>query len=80
MISDITNTKDIAIMSKKAERHRAAIAGENKFFTGKPCKYGHIAFRYMPSGSCSECTKEYAKNNRQMIKDLMKSSSRKGKK
>lgn len=25
--------------------------------TGKPCKYGHVADRYTPSGACTECLK-----------------------
>lgn len=29
--------------------------GETKFFTGKPCKNGHITYRYVQSGSCADC-------------------------
>lgn len=28
------------------------------YFTGKPCKRGHISERYMASKGCVECTKE----------------------
>lgn len=30
-------------------------AGESKYFTGKPCKRGHVALRYTCSGKCVEC-------------------------
>jgi hypothetical protein len=36
-------------------RTDAILAGENKYFTGKPCKNGHIAHRYVQSGSCELC-------------------------
>lgn len=36
-------------------RKDAAAAGEGQYFTGKPCKYGHIATRYTQSGTCSVC-------------------------
>lgn len=34
----------------------AKALGKNKYFTGIPCKRGHIAFRYA-GGGCSECLK-----------------------
>jgi hypothetical protein len=35
---------------------KAAIAlGENKYFTGKPCKNGHVAARYVQSATCELC-------------------------
>lgn len=30
-------------------------AGLKQFFTGRPCKHGHIAERHVSSGSCLEC-------------------------
>lgn len=38
-------------------RNLANAAGEAHYFTGKPCKYGHMAKRYASSGACFECTK-----------------------
>jgi hypothetical protein len=29
--------------------------GNPIYFTGKPCKHGHVAYRYTQSGTCSEC-------------------------
>lgn len=31
------------------------LAGENKYFTGKLCKNGHMSYRYVQSGSCYDC-------------------------
>ena len=42
-------------MSKAAERSKAKALGERFYFTGKPCKHGHIAKRYTDKGTCCEC-------------------------
>lgn len=39
------------------ERKEAAAAGLKKYNTGRPCKHGHIAERYVDSGACSACLK-----------------------
>ena len=39
----------------ETSRKAALLQGQIKFFTGKPCKYGHIAHRYVKSGNCSAC-------------------------
>ena len=36
-------------------RKQAMADGENKYFTGQPCKNGHMSFRYVQSGSCYDC-------------------------
>lgn len=36
-------------------RKLAVAAGVKKFFTGEPCKHGHVAYRYTQSGTCSAC-------------------------
>ena len=38
-----------------AERTEAKREGKSFYFTGKPCKYGHVAERYTLSGGCREC-------------------------
>lgn len=47
------------------ERTEAAKLGLSKYFTGRPCKYGHVAHRYTYNGNCSKCasmrTGSYAK-------------------
>lgn len=37
------------------KRAEAIAAGHNKYFTGKPCRHGHIAPRYTDSGACQDC-------------------------
>jgi hypothetical protein len=32
-----------------------------RYFTGKPCKHGHISERYTASGACVECSLIHAK-------------------
>lgn len=36
-------------------RREAAALGYKRFFTGKPCKYGHTSERYTSSGNCVDC-------------------------
>ena len=42
-------------MPEVISRRAAIQAGQNKYFTGEPCKNGHIALRYIQSGTCEEC-------------------------
>ena len=48
---------------KPTTRRQAKELGVGSYFTGKPCKYGHVAHRYTGSGACSACqipqVKEY---------------------
>lgn len=39
------------------ERKEAAAAGLKKYNTGRPCRHGHTADRYVDSGACSACLK-----------------------
>lgn len=54
------------IISRKCARQN----GLKRYYTGKPCRYGHIAERYCASGRCSECdsilqkSKEYREGRR----------------
>ena len=43
----------------------AQAAGLKRFFTGRPCRQGHIAERYAASGECYECAKIKAERHRQ---------------
>lgn len=38
-----------------ANRSSALEAGELRYFTGKPCKHGHIAQRFTGNATCVEC-------------------------
>jgi len=43
----------------KSIRQRAKQLGEKYYFTGRPCKHGHIAKRYTSKGICFECNKQH---------------------
>lgn len=38
-------------------RKEAKSLGETQYFTGKPCKHGHLVPKFTSSGSCTECLK-----------------------
>lgn len=42
-------------MAAKNERHQAKLAGDKHYFTGKPCKHGHIAPRIISCAGCTIC-------------------------
>ena len=35
----------------------AKAAGRARYFTGKPCKHGHVAERFVSNGGCITCYK-----------------------
>ena len=41
---------------KAGARKEAQLQGLTKYFSGKPCKHGHIAERYTRNGECVECS------------------------
>lgn len=55
-------------------RASATKLGLPHYFTGKPCKYGHIVGRRTTNGRCLECerlsVKDWQKNNPQIVKKL----------
>jgi len=52
-------------MNYPTTRNKAKAIGSTHYFTGKPCKHGHIALR-KTKGSCVECLKlEWARGNEQ---------------
>ena len=42
-------------MTTCLQKQEAIKNGEKKYFTGKPCKHGHIAERYTKDGNCIVC-------------------------
>ena len=40
-------------------RPAAHAKGLQKYFTGEPCKNGHLAYRYTATGICSACRRMY---------------------
>lgn len=57
--SSTWNTEDNGKNTSGAERLRkeAAARGDKTYFTGRPCRRGHLAFRNVLSGNCLECRK-----------------------
>ena len=49
---------------KPQERAAAKASGEAMYFTGRPCKNGHVVLRFTSNGSCHECSLDYQKNSR----------------
>lgn len=43
-------------------RKRARATGAKQYFTGKPCKRGHVAPRYLSSGECAECLRQWERS------------------
>jgi hypothetical protein len=39
---------------------------DNTYYTGKPCKHGHVARRYKSSGACLECHKIHGNKRRKV--------------
>lgn len=37
------------------DRQAAADSGRTRFYTGRPCKHGHMAERFVSGGGCVEC-------------------------
>ena len=42
-------------------RKEAKQSGEYLYYTGKPCKHGHVAERYTNNAMCTVCSKKYAR-------------------
>lgn len=59
-----------AVEAETITREEAKAAGLKRFFTGEPCKHGHVAERFVSSGGCVECQRAagqswYAENAEQ---------------
>lgn len=52
-------------------RAQAINDGDNVYFTGKPCKHGHISPRFV-FGACMECKKNIDKNYKEKNKEHIK--------
>ncbi|MDE1767234.1 MAG: hypothetical protein KGI27_13330 [Thaumarchaeota archaeon] len=48
---------------KRISREKAQALGLKHYFTGKPCKYGHVSLRQCSNWNCKECIKENKKND-----------------
>lgn len=52
---------------KPQERAKAKAEGKTRYYTGKPCKHGHVAERQTSNGTCTVCSQnrnsQWAKDN-----------------
>lgn len=46
---------------KIIKRKQAILQGLTRYFTGKPCKRGHLVERYVSTGTCLNCLKDKVK-------------------
>lgn len=44
-------------------RNAAAAIGAKRYFTGRPCRAGHVSVRFMPAGNCSDCMRVWRRKN-----------------
>jgi hypothetical protein len=58
---------DDGIMRKVISRTTAKTTGLNLYFTGKPCKHGHLSERFA-AGNCCRCTEISAEVNREHLR------------
>ena len=65
-------TSEIKIIS----RAEAIAQGLNRYFTGKPCKYGHVVERYATSKGCVECARGYYRTQYEANPEKVHASSR----
>ena len=49
-------------------RKEALKIGSNRYFTGKPCKKGHLSYKRVHNRDCVECAKDYQKKYKQTDK------------
>lgn len=52
-------------------KQEARAAGAERYFTGAPCKHGHIAERYVKSGHCVVCAVEKARERYEENRDVL---------
>lgn len=48
-------------------KKKAIEEGLKLYFTGVPCKHGHIDPRYTASGVCRQCHRDFMRNHRRKI-------------
>jgi|SRR5690554_2918608 len=56
------------IITRKEAKER----GLDRYYTGKPCKYGHVDERYLSYGGCVACRKGYREENKEYTKEYNK--------
>ena len=57
-------------------RKEAKEQGLNRYFTGKPCKHGHVAERLVANRTCAECFRRSTQAWREANPEKVKGYSR----
>ena len=50
----------------------AAASGAVLYFTGRPCKYGHVADRYSANAICAECNRIKSRDRAAKLRATLK--------
>lgn len=53
----------MSITYRSTARQKAVENNEITYFTGKPCKRGHLSVRFTLTSNCKQCQQEYAKEH-----------------
>lgn len=61
-ITYLLRLTNYGVIMKVISRDEAISQGLKHYFTGKPCKHGHVNTRLVSNGRCCECKKMQAKN------------------
>lgn len=59
-------------------RAQALAAGIGRYFTGKPCKNGHVAERYTLRGACVDCLEMHRKREEELFRRAQRQASGQG--
>lgn len=54
----------------KGLRSAAKAGGATRYFTGIPCKFGHVSERHVSNGQCVQCTAGWQRRNRETCNRL----------
>jgi hypothetical protein len=75
--------EDLGDRSKPDPRSQAKAQGLKRYFTGEPCRNGHVVERYVSNGACVECLREgverWQKANPERLQQLARKSAQKRK-
>jgi hypothetical protein len=55
--------KQVDLSALPSSRNEALKLGMDRFFTGQPCKHGHLTPRYVSTTQCSQCLLEHARTH-----------------
>lgn len=66
------STGQEAIIEKIITRSEAQRIASKTYFTGEPCRRGHVSFRFTSSGSCGLCQFHTENERKKRLRSLTK--------